>query len=489
MHHTHEYRPAIHFTPRSTWMNDPNGLIRHKGLYHLFFQSNPDGRTWGNIGWGHAVSSDLAAWEELPMAIPATDQEMAFSGSVVWDRDNTSGLGDGSEGPLVALFTSSYTSTHPVWAGRQAQSLAYSLDDGLTWTRYAGNPVLDRDSANFRDPKVSWHEETRRWVMVSVEAEDRQVLVHTSPNLIDWTHASSVGPFGEAGLLWECPDLFRVPVQGTGGSRWVLLLSTNPGGFAGGSGMHYLVGDFDGTVFTPDARHLRWFDHGPDMYAAVSFQGTDEPTVLGWMSNWAYANDTPTRPWQSAMTLPRTLSLVESLDGLVLRQALRLPDDLPSSVTLRTFQFDGPGMVVLESGEARATSRLTLTRLPDGDLVLDRSGADPHGVHQEFRATPPISVPEGLVTGVLVEDHGLVEVLLLDGRVSVTMQTFPHPGRVRATSSGLVSLSAEGAQHGGRRTTWSDGNASSLKAPATPHNLPTVSMLVGSASPPPDKDA
>ncbi|MBB1513375.1 glycoside hydrolase family 32 protein [Tessaracoccus sp. MC1679] len=442
MSDTPQYRPTLHFTPMSTWMNDPNGLIRHKGLYHLFFQNNPDGRTWGNIGWGHAVSSDLVEWEELPVAIPATAEEMAFSGSVVWDRHNTSGLGDGREGPLVALFTSSYTPAHPERAGQQAQSLAYSVDDGLTWTRYHGNPVLDRGSADFRDPKVSWHAPTRRWVMVTVEAVDRQVLIFSSPNLIDWTHESSVGPLGEPGLLWECPDLIEVPVEGLGVSRWVLLLSTNPGGFAGGSGMQYLVGDFDGAAFTPGARGLSWFDHGPDMYAAVSFQGTEQPTVLGWMSNWAYANETPTHPWQSAMTLPHTLTLVPADGGPALRHAPVLPAVMPSGTHRVEFEFLGVGEIALETGEDDAISRFVLRRLPDGDLQVDRSGADPHGVHAGIHVTPPIPLPPGPVAGLLVEDHGLIEVFLDGGRVAVTSQTFPHVGPVRVTSSGLAEVSS-----------------------------------------------
>lgn len=436
MNDTPQYRPTLHFTPESTWMNDPNGLIRHKGLYHLFFQSNPDGRTWGNIGWGHAVSSDLLGWEELPMAIPATEREMAFSGSVVWDRHNTSGLGDGPEGPLVALFTSSYTAAHPERAGMQAQSLAYSLDDGLTWTRYPGNPVLDRSSNEFRDPKVSWHARTGRWVMVTVEAVDRQVLIFSSPNLIDWTHESSIGPLGEPGLLWECPDLIEVPVQGAQAPRWVLLLSTNPGGFAGGSGMQYLVGDFDGRVFTPDEHGLRWFDHGPDMYAAVSFQGTEQPTVLGWMSNWAYANETPTRPWQSAMTLVRTLTLVSAGGRPVLRHTPVLPLQMPPGTHRVEFELRGAGEILVETGDGSTPSRFVLRRLDDGTLVMDRGAADPHGVHTGIHVTPPIHLPEGPVTGLIVEDHGLIEVFLDGGRVAVTSQTFPLAGPVRVSSSG-----------------------------------------------------
>lgn len=426
MRSTPEYRPSVHFTPESTWMNDPNGLLFHKGQYHLFFQNNPTGRTHGNIGWGHAVSTDLIHWEELGMGIPATEQEMAFSGSAVWDRNNTSGLGVGDEGPLVAFFTSAYTSLHPTRAGQQAQSIAYSLDDGATWTRYDGNPVLDRASENFRDPKVFWHEESGRWVMVVVEAADRKLLIYTSPNLLEWTHASTFGPVGEEGILWECPDLIEVPVEG-GGSRWVFLLSTYPGGFSGGSGMRYFVGSFDGAHFRPEGEP-RWLDYGPDFYAAVSFHGTDEPTIIAWMSNWVYANETPTQPWQSAMTLARRLTLTDGGDGLVLRQQ-PIFGDLPDDVTRASFELSVGESVIVESGDGDV-SRLVVERQEEG-LVVDRSGADPHGVHGAIPATPAIPLPEGPVSGVLIEDHGLIELFLNDGLVTVTTQTFPKPGPVR----------------------------------------------------------
>ncbi|WP_300079298.1 glycoside hydrolase family 32 protein [Propioniciclava sp.] len=436
-HPTPQYRPEVHFTPRDTWMNDPNGLIRHDGIYHLYFQNNPEGDDWGNIGWGHATSIDLIDWCELPVAIPATDQEMAFSGSAVWDRANTSGLGEGPEGPLVALYTSHSTPDHPEHPHRQAQALAWSNDDGLTWTRYPGNPVLDRGSKEFRDPKVFWHEETGRWVMVAVEADRGELLVHSSADLIAWRFESSFRPNDVPGCLWECPDLVRVPVEGTDAARWVLLLSTNPAGFAGGSGMRYWVGDFDGHTFTPDEHHDRWFDFGPDMYAAVSFQGTDEPTVIGWMSNWAYARHAPTRPWRSAMTLARTLSLVETSAGPRLRQRPVLPEPRPGVVQFG-FTFDGPGEVRLEWSGPEGPTSAALRRLSCGSMVFDRSDADPHGVHAGSGDTPPIPVPEGAVSGFLVEDHGLVEVFLDDGLVSVTAATFPGTGPARVTLAGAV---------------------------------------------------
>lgn len=426
---TPEYRPSFHFTPAETWMNDPNGLIRHRGLYHLYFQTNPEGRDWGNISWGHAVSRDLLTWRELPVAIRNTATEMAFSGSVVWDRDNTSGLGDGTTGPLVALFTSAYGADDERRPGQQAQSLAVSTDEGLTWTRHPANPVLERGSREFRDPKVFWHEPTGRWTMVTVEADLCQVLVHSSPDLLTWRWESTFGPSGVHDGLWECPDLLEVPVEGSDESHWVLLLSMNPGGRSGGSGMQYFVGAFDGTTFLPDAFGARWFDHGPDQYAAVSFQGTEAPTVIGWMSNWAYGMTTPTHPWQSAMTLARTLTLVSTASGLQVRQTPILPPVPSDDLNRIEFEFTGSGHLALVWDGPPTPRRLVLSRSAAGDLVLDRSAADPHGTHVGFEATPPIPTGTGPVGGLLVEDHGLVEVFVDGGLTCLTMQTFPGAGR------------------------------------------------------------
>ncbi|WP_406436913.1 GH32 C-terminal domain-containing protein [Streptomyces sp. NBC_00631] len=251
------YRPQFHFTPAQNWMNDPNGLIWYQGQYHLFFQYNPSGDTWGNMSWGHAVSTDLVHWKELPVAIPQDDDEMVFSGSVVLDKDNTSGLGSTQNPPLVAVYTSLVKAT-----GVQRQSLAYSTDGGTTWTRYSGNPVLDLGSTGFRDPKVFWYAPTHSWLMAVALSDQHKISFYGSADLKHWNHLSDFGPAGATGGVWECPDLFPLPVDGDAKkTKWVLAVNLNPGAIAGGSGAQYFVGDFDGTKFTAD-------DSGP--YTAPS---------------------------------------------------------------------------------------------------------------------------------------------------------------------------------------------------------------------------
>ncbi len=249
------YRPAIHYTPEKNWMNDPNGLVFHKGVYHLYYQHNPSGNTWGNMSWGHATSKDLVHWQEQPLAIATDAEQDIFSGSVVVDKDNTSGFGTKKNPPLIAIFTSAYkeASAH---RGLQAQSLAYSLDDGQTWTKYSGNPVLNRNSANFRDPKVLWYDKPGGggyWVMTAVEATEHKVVLYKSANLKDWTALSEFGPANATGGQWECPDLFPLAVDGDKNNiKWVMVVNINPGGVAGGSAGQYFVGNFDGTTFTSE---------------------------------------------------------------------------------------------------------------------------------------------------------------------------------------------------------------------------------------------
>ncbi len=324
------HRPQLHFSPRANWMNDPNGMVYLEGEYHLFYQYHPDSTVWGPMHWGHAVSADLMHWEELPIALYPDSLGFIFSGSAVVDHDNTSGLGDGTTPPLIAIFTHH----DPVGeaAGRsdfQYQSLAYSQDRGRSWTKYPGNPILANADGiqDFRDPKVIWDERRRQWILV-LAARDR-VKFYSSPDLIDWTYRSDFGAtYGEHGGVWECPDLFPLSVQGGGGEKWVLLLSINSGAPNGGSGTQYFVGDFDGTTFTLDPGFREavtggvgvWLDYGRDNYAGVTF--SDIPSAdgrrlfLGWMSNWTYAQVVPTSPWRSAMTLPRSLGLHASAAGL-----------------------------------------------------------------------------------------------------------------------------------------------------------------------------
>ncbi|MGR0160814.1 GH32 C-terminal domain-containing protein [Paenarthrobacter nitroguajacolicus] len=278
-----EFRPAYHYTPAKNWMNDPNGMVFHKGVYHLFYQHNPSGNTWGNMSWGHATSKDLVHWEEQPLALSTDAQEDVFSGSIVVDKDNTTGFGTKKNPALVAIYTSAYKEPSP-HRGLQAQSLAYSLDDGKTWTKYSGNPVLNRNSANFRDPKVFWYDSPTGggyWVMTAVESQDHKVLLYKSSNLKDWTALSEFGPANATGGQWECPDLFPLAVDGDKNNiKWVMVVNINPGGVAGGSAGQYFVGNFDGTTFTSETT-----DPVAEVPAGTVLAGFNDGTYNGWTTN------------------------------------------------------------------------------------------------------------------------------------------------------------------------------------------------------------
>ena len=278
-----QYRPAIHYSPTKNWMNDPNGLVYYKGNYHMFYQYNPFGNGWGNMSWGHATSKDLVHWEEQPLAIATDDQQDIFSGSIVVDKDNTSGFGTADSPALVAVFTSAYKDASP-FKGLQAQSLAYSIDEGKTWTKYANNPVLNRNSANFRDPKVFWYDKPGGggyWVMTAVEAQDHKVLLYKSDNLKDWTALSEFGPANATGGQWECPDLFPLAIDGDPNNiKWVMVVNINPGGVAGGSAGQYFVGDFDGTSFISDTTKP-----AATLPAGTLLAGFNDGTYNGWTLN------------------------------------------------------------------------------------------------------------------------------------------------------------------------------------------------------------
>ena len=303
------YRPQIHFTPRAHWMNDPNGMVFSKGVYHLFFQYYPDSTVWGPMHWGHATSKDLIHWQEQPIALYPDSLGYIFSGSVVADKSNTAGFGKKGTVPLVAVFT------HHNMAGEkekrndfQNQSLAYSNDDGQTWKKYEGNPVLKNPGINdFRDPKVMWYEPQKKWIM-TLDTKDK-ITFYSSTNLKNWNEESEFGAqLGAHGGVWECPDLFTLTDNGK--EVWVLTVSLNPGAPNGGSGTQYFLGKFNGKNFTTTQTNPKWIDYGPDNYAGVTWSNTGERKIfLGWMSNWLYATQVPTIKWRSAMTLPRTLKL------------------------------------------------------------------------------------------------------------------------------------------------------------------------------------
>ncbi|MGZ3755391.1 MAG: glycoside hydrolase family 32 protein [Mucilaginibacter sp.] len=311
------YRPQIHFSPLEHWMNDPNGMVYYKGVYHLFFQYFPNGTVWGPMHWGHATSMDMVHWKEQPIALYPDSLGYIFSGSAVVDDKNTSGFGKDGKIPMVAIFTSHDPKGEQ--AGKddfQNESIAYSLDEGKTWTKYPGNPVLKNPGIrDFRDPKVMWYAPQHKWVM-TLATKDR-ITFFSSPDLKRWQKESEFGQtVGAHGGVWECPDLFSLPMSGK--TYWVLLVNLNPGGFNGGSATQYFVGDFDGKVFTPLSTDTQWADFGPDEYAGVTWSNTGTRKIfLGWMSNWLYADKVPTERWRSAMTVPRELSL-KQIKGKVL---------------------------------------------------------------------------------------------------------------------------------------------------------------------------
>ncbi|MEO6721532.1 MAG: glycoside hydrolase family 32 protein [Ferruginibacter sp.] len=312
------HRPQIHFSPKAHWINDPNGMVYNKGVYHLFFQYYPDSTIWGPMHWGHATSSDMFNWKEQPIALYPDSLGYIFSGSAVVDKNNTSGFGKNGQAPLVAIFT--YHDPKGEKAGRndyQNQGIAYSNDNGKTWTKYTGNPVLKSPGiTDFRDPKVMWYAPQKKWIM-TLATKDR-ITFYSAPDLKNWTKESEFGKeVGAHGGVWECPDLF--PLDNNGKQTWVLLVNINPGGPNKGSATQYFVGDFDGHNFSPYNTNTKWADYGPDEYAGITWSNTgDRKIFLGWMSNWMYANQVPTEKWRNAMTIPRQLSLKKVNDELLL---------------------------------------------------------------------------------------------------------------------------------------------------------------------------
>ena len=306
-----KHRPVYHFTPAQNWMNDPNGMIYFNGTYHLFYQYHPFSSVWGPMHWGHATSKDLIQWEHQPIALYPDKNGTIFSGSAVYDKQNTSGLGKNGKGPLVAVFT--YHNDSLAKTGSkvfQTQGIAYSNDEGMTWTKYERNPVLKNPGINdFRDPKVFWHEASGKWVM-TLAVFDR-IHIYGSKNLIDWEKYSEFGiGYGVPNILWECPDLF--PLKYMNKTIWVLISNINPGGPNKGSSTQYFIGDFDGKSFLPFDHDIRWADFGPDEYAGVTWSNTGERKIFtGWMSNWLYAQQVPTEKWRSALTIARELTLRE----------------------------------------------------------------------------------------------------------------------------------------------------------------------------------
>lgn len=463
-----KYRPQFHFTPAIHWMNDPNGLVYHRGEYHLFYQFNPFGNRWGHMSWGHAISKDLIHWQHLPLAIPEEKDTMIFSGTCISDRYNSSGFADQpGRIPLIAIYTAHIENVS------QSQHLAYSLDDGRTWTKYNKNPVLDIDSKEFRDPQVFWYAPQKKWVMSVVLATDKKIRFYSSQNLKQWQQMSEFGPSGDVNGIWECPDLFEVPVAGEPGkSKWVLMHSPSPY-------MQYFVGEFDGTTFKNEnpANNIFRPDYGPDYYAAITYKNLPEnsfPVSIGWVNNWNYANDIPTTPWKSAMSLPRKLSLKKiNNEWILLQQPLDIVRSLRQKLLLqvKNEMIDKTKILNIKTQQCEmevvlqpVTGTISGIRLAAGNghgieigyntkkqtLYIDRSKTPNQSFNKNFETLSHYETKLVLSNNLLhlhiFFDKSIVEIFANDGEVALTAQLFPdkkdnglelfsNGGR-----SGLVSL-------------------------------------------------
>ena len=317
-----KYRPVYHHTPLYGWMNDPNGMFYKDGVWHLYFQHNPYGSKWQNLSWGHSSSKDLINWTPEPEALEPNGLGMVFSGSCALDTNNTAGYGKDA---VLGLYTSADVS--------QTQSLVWSKDNGKTFEFYPANPIITLES-EARDPNMFWDEKAGQWVLLLAHALEHEMLVFTSPDMKEWTLQSSFGKgIGAQGGVWECPDLFKLKVDGTDEEKWVLICNLNPGGPFGGSATQYFVGDFDGKTFKADTDSegkipTKWMDYGKDHYATVSWSDAPDNrrTVIGWMSNWQYAAEVPTMQYRSANTLPRDLSLFRAPDGNIYLSSAPSPE-------------------------------------------------------------------------------------------------------------------------------------------------------------------
>lgn len=372
------HRPQLHFSPPAHWMNDPNGMVYANGEYHLFYQYYPEDTVWGPMHWGHAVSRDLIHWENLPIALYPDKLGYIFSGSAVFDKGNSSGLGTKKNPPLVAMFT--YYDPKGAEAGRknyQYQGIAYSVDDGRTWTKYENNPVIPNTEnlQDFRDTKLFWNEKLKSWSVIFAIGD--HVRFYNSPDLKNWKMTGEFGKTeGSHAGVWECPDIFPLKIGGK--TKWVLLLSINPGGLNGGSATTYFIGDFDGRTFKNDnpPETVLWLDHGSDNYAGVTWSNApkNRRIFLGWMSNWEYAQKVPTEKWRSAMTLPRELSLRNTGAGIRL---IQMP--VRETEKLRVKQFLGPKNQIVEKELSVGDGKSSLVEM-ELEIDLSQTTADNFGV-------------------------------------------------------------------------------------------------------------
>ena len=424
MKNREQYRPVYHHTPAYGWMNDPNGMFYKDGVWNLYFQHNPYGSQWENMTWGHSTSTDLVHWKFQGDPVQPDALGTVFSGSAVVDKENTSGFGKGA---VIALYTSA--------GENQTQSMVYSTDNGKTFTKYEGNPVITSNVPDFRDPHMFWNEDIKKWNMIL--AAGQHMEIYTSDNLKDWKLESSFGEtYGNHGGVWECPDLMKMKVRGTDKEKWMLICNINPGGPFGGSATQYFIGDFDGHKFTCESKPevTKWMDYGKDHYATVTFDNAPEGrrVAIAWMSNWQYANQVPTLQYRSGNSIPRDLGLFEykgeTYCSVVpspemtaarskkatksLSESCEMVVNLKGNATITLSNDNGEKVVMLYDAKAETFS-------------MDRTKSGKVDFSKDFAAVTKAPTYGKISQLRIFIDKSSIEALDADGKMSMTNLVFP----------------------------------------------------------------
>ena len=419
-----QYRPLYHHTPAYGWMNDPNGMFFKDGVWHLYFQHNPYGSQWENMTWGHSTSTDLIHWTFQGDPIQPDAWGSIFSGSSVVDKNNTAGFG---ENAIVALYTSA--------GENQTQSMAYSTDNGKTFTKYDGNPIITSNVPDFRDPHMFWNEDIKKWNMIL--AAGQQMNIYSSDNLKDWKFESSFGAeYGSHGGVWECPDLMKMKVRGTDKEKWMLVCNINPGGPSGGSATQYFVGDFDGHKFTCESKPevTKWMDYGKDHYATVTFDNAPNGrhVALAWMSNWQYANQVPTMQYRSANSIPRDLGLFEYKGNTycsvtpseeITAARSKKPSKSLSEACEMVVNLKGDATITLSNSKGE---KVVMTyKAKDETFSMDRTLSGKTDFSSDFAAITTAPVYGKMNKLRIFIDKSSIEVFDNDGKMAMTNLVFP----------------------------------------------------------------
>ncbi|WP_337388606.1 DUF4980 domain-containing protein [Prevotella sp.] len=430
-----QYRPLYHHTPAYGWMNDPNGMFFKDGVWHLYFQHNPYGSQWENMTWGHSTSTDLIHWTFQGDPVQPDAWGAIFSGSSVVDKNNTAGFG---ENAIVALYTSA--------GENQTQSMAYSTDNGKTFTKYDGNPIITSNVPDFRDPHMFWNEDIKKWNMIL--AAGQQMNIYSSDNLKDWKFESSFGAeYGSHGGVWECPDLMKMKVRGTDKEKWMLVCNINPGGPSGGSATQYFVGDFDGHKFTCESKPevTKWMDYGKDHYATVTFDNAPNGrhVALAWMSNWQYANQVPTMQYRSANSIPRDLGLFEYKGNTycsvtpseeITAARSKKPSKSLSEACEMVVNLKGDATITLSNSKGE---KVVMTyKAKDETFSMDRTLSGKTDFSSDFAAITTAPVYGKMNKLRIFIDKSSIEVFDNDGKMAMTNLVFPTKPYDKVTIKG-----------------------------------------------------